>query len=246
MSRRLAIIAALEREVRPLVKGWPSVKASHQGREFSFYEGEHATVVCGGIGSEAARRAAEAVIANYSPDLLISAGVAGALVSELKVGDAIFPATVIDTRDGSRHETAVHDAPVGNTALGRTILASYPEVASVAQKQQLTKSYGAHAVDMEGAAVALAAEVHGIPFLAVKAISDELEFEIPEISRFIRGGQFDTTRFLLHIAIRPWLWLRVIRLARNTQIASENLCAWLRDSVLTNTIVPGTVARPKF
>jgi adenosylhomocysteine nucleosidase len=246
VSKKLAIIAALEREVRPLVRGWLSVKASHQGREFIFYEGEHATVVCGGIGSEAARRAAEAVIANYSPDLLISAGVAGALVSELKVGDAIFPATVIDTLNGSRHETAIHDAPVGNTALGRTILASYPEVATVAQKQQLAKSYGAHAVDMEGAAVARAAEVHGIPYLAVKAISDELDFELPEMSRFIRGGQFNTTRFLLHIAIRPWLWLRVIRLARNTQIASENLCAWLRESALTNTIVPGTVARPKF
>lgn len=246
MSRRLAIIAALEREVRPLVKGWPSVKASHQGREFIFYEGEHATVVCGGIGSEAARRAAEAVIANYSPDLLISAGIAGALVPELKVGDTIFPATVIDTQDGSRHETAIHDAPVGNTALGRTILASYPEVASVAQKQQLAKSYGAHAVDMEAAAVARAAQSHGIPFLAVKAISDELGFELPEVSRFIRSGQFATTRFLLHIALRPWLWLRVIRLARNAQIASENLCTWLHDSVLTNTIVPGTFARPKF
>ena len=246
MNKQIAIIAALEREVRPLVKGWPTVKASHQGREFIFYEGEHATVVWGGIGSEAARRAADAIIANYSPDLVISAGVAGALVSELKVGDTVFPATVIDTRDSSRYETAIHDAPVGNTALRRTILASYSEVASVAQKQQLAKSYGAHAVDMEGAAVALAAQSHSLPFVAVKAISDDLNFEIPEISRFIRGGQFDTTRFLLHIAVRPWLWLRVIRLARNTQIASENLCAWLRDSVLINTIVPGTVARPKF
>jgi adenosylhomocysteine nucleosidase len=245
LNKKLAIIAALEREVRPLVKGWPSVKASHQGREFIFYEGEHATLVCGGIGSEAARRAAEAVIANYSPDLLISAGVAGALVPELKVGDTIFPTTLIDTQDRSRHETAIHDAPVGNTALGRTILASYPEVASVAQKQQLAKSYGAHAVDMEGAAVARAAQVHGIPFLAVKAISDELDFELPEISRFIRSGQFDTTRFLLHIAVRPWLWLRVIRLARNTQIASEKLCAWLRDSVLINTIAPRGIAPQK-
>ena len=98
---------------------------------------------------------------------------------------------------------------------------------------------------MEAAAVARAAQSHRLPFLAVKAISDDLNFELPEISRFIRGGQFDTTRFLLHIAVCPWLWLRVIHLARNTHIASENLCAWLRDSVLTHTIVPGTAARPK-
>src|SRR5260370_5936850 len=127
--------------------------------------------------SEPPRGAGEAVIATYPPDLLISAGLAGALVSEQKVGDAIFPAAVIDTRDGSRHETAIHDAPVGNTALGRTILASYPEVARVAQKQQLAKSYAAHAVDMEPAAGARAAQLHVLPFLAVKAISDELRFE---------------------------------------------------------------------
>ena len=121
----------------------------------------------------------------------------------------------------------------------RTILATYPEIASVAQKQQLAKSYGAHAVDMEAAAVARAAEKHGLPFIAVKAISDDLSFELPEMNRFIRNGRFLTRNFVFHIAVRPWLWLRVLRLARNTRLASENLCAWLRESVLTNTIVPG-------
>jgi adenosylhomocysteine nucleosidase len=135
---------------------------------------------------------------------------------------------------------------VGNTALARTILVTYPEVATVAQKQQLAKSYGAHAVDMEAAAVARAAQKHNLPFIAVKSISDDLNFEIPEMSRFIRNGQFDTTGFSLHIAIRPWLWLRVFRLARNTKVASENLCAWLRESALTNTIVPGSITDHKL
>jgi adenosylhomocysteine nucleosidase len=233
---KFAIIAALERELDPLVKSWPSTT----DQEHTFHESNYAVAVCGGIGAESARRAAEAVIAKYSPDLLISAGVAGALVPDLKVGATIFPATVIDSQDASRHETVIQHAHVGNTAVGRTILITYPEVATVAQKQQLAKSYGAHAVDMEAAAVARAAQSHNLPFLAVKAISDDLNFEIPEMSRFIRAGQFNTARFALHIAIRPWLWLRVFRLARNTRIASENLCAWLRESALTNTIVPGT------
>ena len=45
----------------------------------------------------------------------------------------------------------------------------------------------------------------------------------------------------LRPVLRPWLWLCVFRLARNTKIASDNLCAWLRESALTNTIVPGTI-----
>jgi len=245
MNKQVAIVAALEREVRLLITGWSTTTIQHQGREFTFYEGAHAIAVCGGIGAEAARRAAVAAIAHYSPELIISAGIAGALVAELHVGDTIFPATVIDTQDGSRVETAIPDAPVGKAAVGRTILVSRPEIASAAQKQQLAKSYGAHAVDMEAAAVARAAQLHGLPFLAVKAISDELDFELPELSPFIRSGQLDTMRFVLYVASRPWLWPRVIRLARNTRIASENLCAWLRDSVLTNTIVPASISRQK-
>jgi adenosylhomocysteine nucleosidase len=239
--KSIAIIAALERELRPLIKHWPSATITHEGREFTLFQGNHAAIIIGGIGPESARAAAEAIVAQHSPDLLISAGVAGALVPDLHVGDTIFPTTVIDTRDSSRHETAIHDAPLGKTPLARTVLVSYAEIASASQKQQLAKSYGAHAVDMESAAVARAAQLHALPFISIKSISDELDFELPDMSQFIRSGQLQTGRFLLHIVIRPWLWLRVFRLARNTRIASENLCAWLRESVLTNTIVPGTI-----
>jgi adenosylhomocysteine nucleosidase len=240
---KIAIIAALERELWPLIKSWRSTKIDHQGREFTFYESDYAVAVCGGIGPESARRAAEAIIVRYFPELLISAGVAGALVPELRAGETIFPSTVIDTQDGSRHETVIRDAALGGSSLARTVLASYPEIASVVQKQQLAKSYGAHAVDMEAAAVARAAQAHNLSFLAIKAISDESDFELPEMSRFIRDGKFRTKAFILHVAIRPWLWLNMIRLARNTQLASHSLCAWLRESALTNTIVPGTISR---
>ena len=240
---KIAIIAALERELHPLVKNWRTNALNHEGRSFTFHESDYAVAVCGGIGFESARRAAEAAIKTYSPNLLVSAGVAGSLVPELDVGETIFPAVVIDTQDGSRHETAIQAAPMGKTTLGRTVLASYPEIATVAQKRQLAKSYGAHAVDMEAAAVARAAQAHNLPFIAVKAISDRMDFELPEMMRFIRNGSFQTTNFALHVAIRPWLWFRVFRLARNTKIASENLCAWLRESALTNTIVSGTQAR---
>src|SRR5216684_1858067 len=99
MNKKIAIIAALEREARPLVREWPSTTIQQEGRDFTFYEGEHAVVVCGGIGAEAARQAADAAIAHYSPELIISAGIAGALVSDLHVGDTIFPTTVIDAQD---------------------------------------------------------------------------------------------------------------------------------------------------
>ena len=243
LRNKIAIVAAFDREILPLVKNWPSSKRTHESYEFTIYESDYAVIICGGIGQESARRAAEAVIEKYSPDLLISAGIAGALVPELHIGDTIFPSVVIDTQDSSRHQTAIQTALIASTPFGRTVLATYPEVATVSQKQQLAKSYGAHAVDMEAAAVARAAQKHNLPFLAVKSISDELNFELPEMNFFIRQGQFLTKSFVLYIAPRPWLWPRVVRLARNTQCASENLCAWLRESALTNTIVAGVISR---
>jgi adenosylhomocysteine nucleosidase len=240
---KIAILAAIERELWPLIRNWHSTKSSHEGREFIFYESDYAVAVCSGMGAEYGRRAAEAVIRKYSPEILVSAGVAGALVPELHVGDTVFPAIVIDASDGSRHESVIRDAALGKTPLARTILISSPNVAGSEQKKQLAKSYGAHVVDMEGASVARAAQIHNLPFLAVKAISDEVNFEVGELNRFIRNGQFNTKSLIFYLLPRPWLWLKMIRLARNTQLASHNLCAWLRESALTNTIIPGTISR---
>ena len=236
---RLAIIAAFDRELHSLIQHWAPTTIRYESREFTFYESNYAVAVCGGIGPEAARGATQAAIVTYAPELLISAGVAGALTPELGVGETIFPAVVIDAQDGSRHQTAIPTARLGHSPLARTVLISSPEIASAAQKQQFAKYYGAHAVDMEAAAVARAAQVHNLPFLAIKSISDELNFELPAMSRFIRNGRIRTKAFSFHVGLRPWLWARVFRLARNTKLASENLCAWLRESVLINTIVPG-------
>lgn len=235
---KIVIIAALEREIKPLVKQWHSAQSSDCASHLIF-ENEYAAVVCGGIGADAARRAAEAAIARYSPKMLISAGVAGALTSELRIGDTIFPATVIDACDSSRIETAIKNAPIATTPLARTLLVSCSAIASAEQKQKFGKAYGAHAVDMEAASVARVADKHGIAFIAIKAISDEVDFEMPGLADFIRDGEMRTRAFAWHVAFRPWLWLKVVRLARNTKLASENLCAWLRESALTNTIVTG-------
>ncbi|MGC1964198.1 MAG: hypothetical protein WA676_15785, partial [Candidatus Sulfotelmatobacter sp.] len=84
---RVALVAALEREVSGLTKSWSRVEHQYDGRRFVFFERDEMVIVCGGIGVEAARRAAEAAIALYSPALLQSVGFAGALDAGLRVGD---------------------------------------------------------------------------------------------------------------------------------------------------------------
>jgi len=211
---KLAIVAAMEREVRPLVKHWRVSDRQHDGRTFRFYEENEVVVVCGGIGAKAARRAAEATIAIFQPSLIFSAGFAGALDPKLKVGDLIRPQRVINASDGS---STMLDG-------GEGILISFSSVADPAQKARLREAFRADAVDMEAAAVARAAQARGVEFAVLKVISDAADFEFPSTGRFIDAeGRFSEMRFALFAAVRPWLWLRVFRLASNSSHASRSL-----------------------
>jgi adenosylhomocysteine nucleosidase len=215
---RIAIVAALEREVRELVKSWQVSQRVHDGRSFRFFEQGNHVVVCGGIGSQAARRAAEAVVALHAPDLIYSVGFAGALDPALKVGDVLQPAQVINAGDGSRTRLSGGDG----------ILVTFSAVASPEQKAKLRNSFEAQLVDMEAASVARAAQAHGIQFTAVKAISDESNFSFPAIEKFVdSNGQFQSSRFAAYVAIRPWLWPNLAKLASNSKTASGALCDWL-------------------
>ena len=215
---RLAIVAALEREVRPLVKSWRVTDKEHDGRRFRFFENGEVVVVCGGIGAAASRRASEAVIAIFDPKIICSAGFAGALDPKLRVGDVVRPSSVINAGDGSR--TVVEG--------GEGVLVSFASVASPVQKSKLRDSFGADVVDMEAAAVARSAEARHKQFTVVKAISDEMDFEFPAMDRFIDAdGRFSQGRFAWYAGVRPWLWPRVLRLARNSKRASHALCAYL-------------------
>jgi adenosylhomocysteine nucleosidase len=199
------------------------VVKEYGGRTFRFFEKGQVVVVCGGIGAEPARRAAEAVIAIYEPEIVYSAGFAGALDPALKVADILFPARVIDAGDSSSVDTGT----------GQGILVTFGAVATPEQKVKLGKSFNAQAVDMEAAAVARAAAARGVRFAAVKAISDEVGFSLPGMNHptgFIdSSGEFQTGRFARFIMIRPWTWAAALRLARNSNRAALALSAWLAD-----------------
>lgn len=219
---RIAIIAALEREVRPLIRSWKFRMIEHGGRRYRLFENGEASLLCGGIGAEAARRATEAAIREVSPARVISAGFAGALNSSLQVGHVLEPLTVINAADGVRTD-------VGS---GEGILVSSATVAGKEQKSRFSKAYGASAVDMEAAAVAQGAQARGVEFGALKAISDASDFSLPALdhswNRFVANdGNFHSFRFACHVALRPWLWGTTIALARNGSKASRALCGAL-------------------
>ena len=215
---KIAIIAAMEREVKPLIRSWKVRMIEHGGRRYRLFENGDAALVCGGIGAEAARRATEAMIREVLPVRVISVGFAGALDAALHVGQVLQPRTVINAADGARTEVG----------LGEGILVSSATVAGKEQKVRLRKAYGAMAVDMEAAAVAQGAEARGVEFGVLKAISDAADFGPPAMDRFVADdGRFHSASFACHVALRPWLWGTTIALARNSAKASRALCGAL-------------------
>jgi adenosylhomocysteine nucleosidase len=212
---RIAIIAAMEREVKPLIRSWKMRMIERGGRRYRLFESGESALICGGIGAEAARRATEAMIGEVNPQLVISVGFAGALDGSLQVGHILEPHAVINASDGMRTE-------LGS---GQGILLSSSAVADKEQKRRFRKVYGASAVDMEAAAVAQGAQARGVGFGAIKAISDGADCTLPAIDGFVAGdGSFRFVKFAIYVAVRPWLWAATVALARNSSRASRVLC----------------------
>ena|ERR1035438_8585293 len=224
---RVAIVAAMEREVAPLIRGWKVREIEHSGRRYRLFESDgaekaDAVLICAGIGADAARRATEAVIQETRPGRVLSVGFAGALDPTVKVGDVLEPRVVVNAADGVRTDTGS----------GQGTLVSYAAVADRDQKQRLGIAYASVAVDMEAAAVAQGALARGVEFAALKAISDAADFSMPPMERFIStDGKFRSAEFAFHISLRPWFWGRTIRLARNSARASRSLCAAIKEYI---------------
>lgn len=215
---RIAIVAALEREVAPLIRKWKVRNIEHDGRQYQLFENGAAAVICGGMGAEAARRAAEAIIRDVQPQQVWSVGFAGALDPGLKVGEVIEPRLVINVADGVRTDTGC----------GQGSLVTLTAVAGREQKEKLREAYSASSVDMEAGAVAAGAELRGVRFGAVKVVSDEWNFSMPPVQDFVNvDGTFATARFAMHVAVRPWLWNRTIALGQNSAKATRALCTAL-------------------
>jgi adenosylhomocysteine nucleosidase len=214
-----AIIAALPREVKHLVRGWHVQKLPGN---IVVFTNDFAVVACAGMGPERATLAVQAAMAAKPVTALLSAGLAGACDPSLRVGDIVHAGVVIDTQSGERYSNSQF----------KQILASAPAIASIKEKRRLYESYRASAVDMESAAVARMAWGHDLPFQAIKVISDDATFELEELAQFsTQNGQFREFSFAAYSVVRPRLWSKLINLAGNSKLAIGALTIELQSQL---------------
>ena len=228
-SVSVVIIAAMERELAPLTSDWELSTLHAGGPTLICHEGPDVVAVFSGMGCKRAEFAARAAVEKYAPKALVSAGLAGALMRSLKVGNVVLPNVIIDAASGTEYR-----CNLGGDVIGGGVLVSSFEIAEKQSKPELVECFHALVVDMEAAGVARVAREHDLRFRCVKAISDELEFAMPPLNRFVADGMLQTGKLLRWISLRPQYWPALIALGMNSRRASKSLCDWLRAHLAGN------------
>lgn len=218
--KRIAIIAALPGELKPLVRGW-------QQRGKNVWVGRigecEVVAAAGGIGARAVERAAERVLGGGNLDALVSYGWAGALTCAVKPPTTCAISEVIDAEGGEQFATKL--------AKGYRLI-TLDHVARADEKRGLAEKYQSVLVDMEAASVARIAAERNIPFYCFKGISDGYTDQIPDFSLFIDNeGQLKTATLLIHTASRPKYWASMRRLGKNSSEAARGLAEMVRKSL---------------
>lgn len=187
-----------------------------------------------GLGAEAAGEAATG-LRDAGATALMSFGFAGALRSGLNPGTLVLPESIhaggrplpVDLNWRTRLRQCLPDHL--NVA-GGILAASGNVLTSASAKREFADATGAAAVDMESGAVAEVAAIAGLPFVAVRAISDPLEFSPPDV--LLEAVRPDGSPQLVRLL---WLLLRrsltvstLLRLASYARTACATLSMVVR------------------
>lgn len=154
---------------------------------------------------------------------ILSIGIAGALAPGLVPGDTVVAERVVtaneafetDAKWTARLAAALPDARIG-AILGRSAIADDAEV-----KSALFESSRADAVDMESHLAARAACGRGVPFAALRVISDGAERSLPPavLVAMKPDGSIALGRVLASVLGRPGQIPSLIRTARESERA---------------------------
>jgi adenosylhomocysteine nucleosidase len=232
---RTAIVAAMHEELAAVLALMPDEhKQAVGGREFwvGHLHGQEVVAVLSRIGKVAAATTATALIERFRVDRIVFTGVAGGIAPGVQRGDVvvaegflqhdldaspIFPRYEVPLYGTDRFatdaalteqlEAAVRRALHGTHLHRGLVISGDRFVSSAAESQLLQKALPqALAVEMEGAAFAQVCHDYGVPFAAVRTVSDRADDEahgdflsfIDQVASrhsaaiveaFLRGGQ---------------------------------------------------------
>ena len=227
----LTVLAAMEAEIRPLVRSLALTPARVGGRRAwtGTVQGAPVLVATIGVGSANAAGSTARILDAIEVSRVLVAGVSGAVDPALSIADVVVPGAVIDRMSGrSYRPTAPPDTQPSGTLLTCTGLVTGAEEATNLH------AGGISLVDMETAAVAAVCERNDCRWSVYRAISDRLADELLDASmiELLRpDGTIDRAGALRLVARRPSHMRRLVRLGIDTRAAIATLTRRVRDDV---------------
>jgi adenosylhomocysteine nucleosidase len=235
----IGIFAAMEVEVGVCPEWTRNGERSAIGG-VTVIQGEGAFVCQTGIGREAATASAAAVLSQMTPTMALSVGLCGGLAPGVGVGDVVVCSHA--DHESHRHsdveqsvyaDQALFDAAIET---GKSVLLpvragtslTVDEAAWGPAEKAAQHAWKAHdIVEMESFWIGEAASRRGIPFLAVRAVSDASDDTLPNIGFVREDGSFDMEKALEYLREHPGTGEQLSTAAQKSKLALENLTAYL-------------------
>jgi adenosylhomocysteine nucleosidase len=202
------------------------------------------------MGRGAAREAANQLAARGAT-WLISAGVSGGLRPGLSLTSIIEIGRIVEP-DGRQWPAA--PLPGLSPSIRDALQFCSPRILSTpAEKLAVHQTWLADTVDMESGGVAEVAQMAGLRFSSVRALSDGPADALPlDFTPFLDArGQLRSGALLAGLLFRPWVLPGLVRLGCRTHQASHRLARSLAAAIQPGRVgdetgeVPGAGARPE-
>lgn len=200
----LGIIGAMDEEISQIAELMTDVEETTIA-EMTFKKGtiggKEVVAVRSGIGKVNAAMCTQILATYFNVDSVINTGVAGSLRNEINIGDIVISTDalqhdmdatgfgyelgviprmkvstfVADDRLAKLAKEACIEANLGIGVHCGRVVSGDQFITDKATKQRLIDTFDGYCTEMEGAAIAQAAYLNGIPFLVIRAISDKAD-----------------------------------------------------------------------
>ena len=200
---KIAIMGAMPEEIEPIISKLENLKETKYAANTYYegtYKGQELVIAYSKIGKVFATLTATSLLQKFGCDTLLFSGVAGAISPELNIGDLIIAdglcqhdlditafghpygyvpeGEVCIPTDVALRNVAKEVAADKGLKLVEGVIATGDQfVANPERKDWIGETFKAHALEMEGASVAVVCSSLEVPFFILRAISDSADMD---------------------------------------------------------------------